>query len=503
MQQVLLIPRSSLMNCIHYILVTGSCLITFLVGKKVISKVKSVGLSPSLLLACITSSMIHTASAASPISSLEYDGFTYDLTTTFTSYTENLGLLESQPWWGDASLANALMDLVRYDLGDYFDNYPASSETTVSALTAYDISNGFVSISYWNGTELIDCPENCPRVSDLYAYIIGSRTELVLVDLPPDSKPELVLLTLADIQASLLSTSAGIQSSLSSVSTMVNGAHSRPMSRWVAPGQKTFWVAGDWGNDNNGSRDGTTGLAELGAGYNFGSAQINFSLGKTWTDQDLVHSGDLDVDGQYVMVEGIFPVSKLNGVYATLGAYRHWADADIQRGYLNMGNPETSSSSPDSRSWGVRGRLDWENAFAVKSARFSPYVDLWYTEAKLDSYTESGGSFPARFDRREDDVTELRFGTNMALPIKETGFDFIANLEAARRFEGNAENTTGEVIGLFPFDVDGGEYDRNWLKGGVGVEGNLGKGKVSLMVSGTTEGEFMSSWVAASYQLEF
>lgn len=449
------------------------------------TKLKTLPLSLSMLLA-FTASPLATYAAPIPTTSVDYDGFTYDLTTTYTSYTNNPGLLESQPWWGNASLANALMDLVRFDLGDLEGNFPA--ETSASALTAYDINNDFVSISYWTGS-LIDCL-GCPFVEAPYAYITGSRTELVY-------------LTLADVQASLLSTGAGIQSSLSSVSTLVNGAHSRPMSRRVAKGEKTFWVAGDWGNDNHDGRDGTTGLAELGIGYNFGPAQINLSFGKTWADQDLVHGGDLDVDGKYLMIEGILPVSQEKGVYATLGAYRHWADADIRRGYLNMGNREVSTASPDSRSWGARARLDWENAFTVQSTRFSPYVDLWHTRTKLDSYTESGGSFAARFDSRDDDVTELRLGTNAALPIKNTGFELVANLEYTRRFDGSADGTTGEVIGLFSFDLDGENFDRNWLKGGVGVEGNLAKGKASLMLNGTTEGEFMSSWIAASYQMAF
>lgn len=453
------------------------------------TKLKILPLSLSVLLA-FTASPLVTQAAPTPTTSVDYDGFTYDLTTTFTSYTDNPGLLESQPWWGNASLANALMDLVRFDLGDYFDNFPA--EAPVSALTAYGTSGDYVSISYWDIPleTLIDCPTNCPRTIDTYTYITGSRTELVY-------------LTLADVQASLLSTGAGIQSSLSSVSTLVNGAHSRPMSRRVAKGEKTFWVAGDWGNDNHDGRDGTTGLAELGIGYNFGPAQINLSFGKTWADQDLVHGGDLDVDGKYLMIEGILPVSQENGVYATLGAYRHWADADIRRGYLNMGSREVSTASPDSRSWGARARLDWENAFTVQSTRFSPYVDLWHTRTKLDSYTESGGSFAARFDSRDDDVTEMRLGTNAALPIENTGFELVANLEYTRRFDGSADGTTGEVIGLFSFDLDGENFDRNWLKGGIGVEGKLAKGKASLMFNGTTEGEFMSSWIAASYQMAF
>jgi len=116
--------------------------------------------------------------------------------------------------------------------------------------------------------------------------------------------------TLANAYSSLMSTNAAIDSALSSASLLVNGAHSRPMSRRVAQGQKTFWVAGDWGNDNHDSRDGTIGLAEMGFGYNFGPAQINITLGKTWADQDMSFGGDVDVDGRYLMVESILPISE-------------------------------------------------------------------------------------------------------------------------------------------------------------------------------------------------
>jgi hypothetical protein len=37
----------------------------------------------------------------------------------------------------------------------------------------------------------------------------------------------------------------------------------------------------------------------------------------------------------------------------------------------------------------------------------------------------------------------------------------------------------------------------------LGVEGQLGAGKASLMLNDTTEGEMPSTWLAASYQLAF
>ncbi|WP_438958035.1 hypothetical protein [Porticoccus sp.] len=60
-------------------------------------KFKTLPLSLSVLLA-FTASPLVTYAAPAPTTSVDYDGFTYDLTTTYTSYTDNPGLLESQPW---------------------------------------------------------------------------------------------------------------------------------------------------------------------------------------------------------------------------------------------------------------------------------------------------------------------------------------------------------------------------------------------------------------------
>lgn len=317
------------------------------------------------------------------------------------------------------------------------------------------------------------------------------------------SELQAVLLTLADVQASLNSVDLGIQSTLSTVSTVVNGAHSRPMSRRVAANEKTFWLAGDWGNDDHGTRNGNVGLAEVGGGYNFGLAQINLSIGKTWADQDLIHGGEVNNDGKYLMVEGILPVSEADGIYATLGIFHHWGNVDIERGYVVMGSPNFSSADADSRTWGLRARIDWENAITVGAAKVSPYTDLSHTKTTLDSYTETGGNFPAYFDSRKDSITELRAGLNSAIPIKQSGFDFIANIEAVHRFDESGSSTSGQVVGLFDFNLKGQDYDQNWFKGGLGVEGKLGKGKALLMLNGTTEGEMTSLWLAASYQLTF
>ncbi len=219
------------------------------------------------------------------------------------------------------------------------------------------------------------------------------------------------LITLADIQDSLGAAATGSNMALTTMGTVLQGAHSRPLAHRVEAGRDAFWLAGDWGRDDHGSRNGDIGLAEVGLGRNFGAVQVNVSLGQTWARQNLALNGRVNADGTYVVAEALVPLSQDQGdagLYATLSAYGHWGDADIRRGYQNAGVQDSSNGDPNMQTWGVRARLDWENLIHVADIGLSPYVDLDYAEARLDAYTETDGGFPARFDARKDKATELR-----------------------------------------------------------------------------------------------
>lgn len=308
------------------------------------------------------------------------------------------------------------------------------------------------------------------------------------------------LVTIADVQESLYGSAHGSAMATSFVTTAINGAHSRPLSRQVEAGKRTFWLAGDWGRDDHGSRSGDLGLAEAGLGYNFGPLQVNISLGQTWANQHLTLDGRAKVDGTYLQAEALVPVT--GKLWATLGAYGHWGDANLRRAYLNGGLPDFSTAQPAAHTWGLRARLDWDNAIQVGSVDFSPYIDLTYSEARLDAYSETGGGFPARFDARQDRATDLRLGGNATYPL--TGdLRLLGTLEAVHRFETSGARTTGEVIGIFGFDLAGMRNKQDWLRLGGGIEGPLAGGKAMLSINATTQGEAPNVWLAANWQVVF
>lgn len=308
------------------------------------------------------------------------------------------------------------------------------------------------------------------------------------------------LVTLADVQQSLQVGQYGATMALSSANTLLNGAHSRPLSRRVAPDKSTLWIAGDWGRDDHGARNGNLGSAEAGVGRNFGPVQLNVSMGETWARQNLVVGGHAKTDGTYVLAEALIPVS--GNLWAVFNGYSQWGEADLRRGYLNAGLPDASTGRPSIRTWGVRARFEWDKAVSFADAEIAPYADLAYSKATLDGYTETGGGFPARFDERKDKATDLRLGFNAVRPVSPD-VQLVSTLEAVHRFEPSGARTTGNLIGLFSFDLAAPAYQRNWLRAGVGIEGKLGEGIASLMLNATTQGEAPNFWIAASLRMAF
>ena len=413
-----------------------------------------------------------------PFVTVEYGGSTYSITYLNTSYTDSPDILSAQPWWGNSSLSFALAGLVGQ-----------AGNLDTFLLFGYGIQNGNVSITYLPGGSgsVLDCPVGCPALDGDYSYAILNE-----------------LITQASMATSLQSTSQGFSSLNSGLNMMINGAHSRPLSRMVAPGKSTFWAAGDWGTDEHGQRSGSAGLAEVGVGHNYGSVQFNASLGQTWARQNLSSNGRAESDGQYLLVEGIVPVSAEQNLFATLGAFGHWGEIDMRRGYISASALDSSKGNADSQTWGLRARLDWVDALSLGNTGISPYADLSYTHSKLDGYTEKGGANPASFDSRTDRYTEARLGFGTETPLSWwSGYNLVANLEAAHRFEDRSAGVSGNVNGLFTFNLPGEDYQNDWLKAGVGIEGLLGDGKASLMLNGTTDSDQPDMWVAASYQLSF
>jgi hypothetical protein len=79
----------------------------------------------------------------------------------------------------------------------------------------------------------------------------------------------------------------------------------------------------------------------------------------------------------------------------------------------------------------------------------------------------------------------------------------LGRVELGHRFERQGSNATGQVIGLFAFDLTGLAYKQNWARVSAGVEGKLGSGVGSLVLNASSEGQMPRYLLAANYRWAF
>ncbi|PYB77207.1 autotransporter domain-containing protein [Rhizobium wuzhouense] len=280
----------------------------------------------------------------------------------------------------------------------------------------------------------------------------------------------------------------------------MNGANSSPMFHRLSAGQRSVWATGDLGAVRNDFGTGPTGTGEIGFAYApTDDVTLRLALGTSYSKADLDLTGYSRVQGSYVLPEVSMAVAP--NIYATLTGFASIGELSMSRAYLNGTGTDISAGEADSRTLGFRARLDWLGAFSVKDAVFTPYASFTHLTTKTDGYTETGGSFPARFDQVECSSNTVRLGLDGRLDLTTT-VSLIGRAEVAHRFQDQAPHTTGEIIGFSSFDLPGAPIEQNWLRGGIGFQAKSGplEGQLMFNVSSQEKGSY---WLSASSRVIF
>ena len=283
---------------------------------------------------------------------------------------------------------------------------------------------------------------------------------------------------------------------------VLNGLGGSPLRGLPAAGRYNVWVAGDWGRQKNVAGDGDVGAGEVGMGWGVSEAvRLKLSVGRTYSKQDLAYDGNARVTGTYVVPEIVaaFPGTPL---YLTLSGYYNAGGADIKRDYENAGTLVRSSGSPDTTTSAARLRLDWRNALEAGDLALTPYVSIGAYRGEVDSYTETGGGFPVKWNSRTERTSLGRLGADAAYRIDER-WTLLGKLEGVHRFDSQGSGATGTILGLGDFTTVGLDYKQNWVRANIGVEGALGPGFLSVLLNGSTETNGATYWANASYRVHF
>ncbi len=120
----------------------------------------------------------------------------------------------------------------------------------------------------------------------------------------------------------------------------------------------------------------------------------------------------------------------------------------------------------------------------------------------MNGYTETGGSFPVRFDGSREISNTVRIGADAKTPLNDN-FDLVTRLEYGHRFEKSGAGVSGQILGLSAFSLDGSSVQQDFVRGGIGVSYKLGQGDGLIMVNSSNQTGKNTTWVSASYRVKF
>lgn len=234
-----------------------------------------------------------------------------------------------------------------------------------------------------------------------------------------------------------------------------------------------------------------------------GHTRFGLGVGQNWAKQDWSLGGGAEYDGQHVIAE--VGNTFANGMEGSVLAYYGRFDSELRRNYMNGAAVDTSSGTPDAESTALRLRVDWKDVAKLGQFSLSPYAAYTWMETKLDAYTETGGGFPAQFAASKWTTNDLRLGA-AAKTALNAATDLRLGLEAAHRFEGDTNGSSGSAIGLpgLAFNLPGQKVKQTWARATLDVDHRLSDTTVlTFGANAATSGGDASWGVTAGVRANF
>ena len=277
--------------------------------------------------------------------------------------------------------------------------------------------------------------------------------------------------------------------------TILHGAHGHPGSARALNDRYTMWVAGDYVKDGEHGGSESSLVSEIGVSYRSSKAlSFGVSLGRTSSKNNSLYSGEVKSTGNYFVVDTDIKIAS-SSTYLTLTYLQGRNDILSKRGYENAGNQDSSYGSTGQASQGYKVRLQ------SQGKSFHPYIEYNRVSITTDAYTEIGGGFPVYFNESKDNTPDWRIGFDADYKVN-TRNRILYGIEGVRRTVEQGSGVSGNVIGLFSFDMAGREYDQDWARGTLGIEHTFSnKGRLTVTTNVTSTGEDPQYWTGVNYSI--
>jgi probable HAF family extracellular repeat protein len=247
----------------------------------------------------------------------------------------------------------------------------------------------------------------------------------------------------------------------------LNGAHHRPlMAQGRMEDDVCLWNVNDVAykaNTNTG-----IALTEVGGCGTLGDGVVaGLGVGASTSWQGLALGGNAQLAGAYVMGEVDWNPDGTPLLLSLTGVLGGW-QANVNRAYTNGAGTDISSGSTGITAGVIRARVDWMDAAVIGNVSINPWISGAIGHTSMGGYTESGGAFPARFDAQAMTQGEVRVGVTAEAELSPQT-TLSTTLEVAHR-SGGAPGASGQVLGLFDFDMGGGNQGATWARAGLDLD---------------------------------
>ncbi|WP_175541692.1 autotransporter domain-containing protein [Polaromonas sp. YR568] len=311
------------------------------------------------------------------------------------------------------------------------------------------------------------------------------------------------LIDVQDFSATLQAASRTQAQALGNIDLVLNGLHGSPLGSLLAPGLAGFWVSGDWGSLGHRGISGRATAGEVGVKAGIAEGwQGEVALGREQARSETPFHGATTLSSVYVAPGVNWRIAD-SGVLVSLLGYYGNGRADLERGYLNAGNPVISRGSPDTQTLAARVRVDWLNALSAGPVAVTPYTSLTWIKNTINGYTETAGGFPVQWDEQNGSARLLRVGVDNNWQAGQS-LTASARVEYVHRLNDGGNRLGGRIVGLNAFSLQGYEYQKNWWRLGLGGQYKLDStSSVGATLNVTSQSDAPRLWINLTYNKAF
>lgn len=292
------------------------------------------------------------------------------------------------------------------------------------------------------------------------------------------------------------------QASFQLLDLSLDGSHHLPLKTMLKSKDKCFWANGDWSDKE--TKNTYSKLFEIGSCLDIDSdIRVGLGLGKSMSKKSIANEISSKIDGKYLYSEvGTTPLDNKDIVFSLSAFIGSW-NSDITRYYLNSSVYDSSIGAPDISMTGFKVRADYMDLFNINGFSISPSIRLTRSNIKTDSYLETGGGFPVKFDKQTQFRTVAKVGLRGEKDIQNIG-RLRVMIDRSHEVSRSNSNITGSIPGWIAFDIENNSSDNDSTNIALELDRRIDESSlISTMVSFKSNDKGWDNLTAISYKYGF